>query len=87
MGFLLEAAGGGVRGGVCRQGHRNQSVGGGLRVVRMWPGPGGGGGGGGMVWGWHCWWWGGRGWVLCWLGVGASRRVVRVLRVRVVRSL
>ena len=21
----------------------------------------GGGGGGGMVWGWHCWQWGGRG--------------------------
>ena len=29
----------------------------------------GGGGRGGVVWGWRCWWWGGRGWVLCWLGV------------------
>ena len=27
-----------------------------------------GGGRGGVVWGWRCWWWGGRGWVLCWLG-------------------
>ena len=41
----------------------------------------------GEVWGWHCWWWGGRGWVLCWLRVWASRRVVWVLRVHVVRSL
>ena len=63
MGFLLVAAGGGTRGGACRQGYRNQSVGGGLRVMRLWPGPGGGRGG--MVWGWHCWGWGGRGCVLC----------------------
>ena len=27
-----------------------------------------GGGRGGVVWGWHCWWWAGRGWVLRWLG-------------------
>ena len=44
-------------------------------------------GGGGMVWGRHCWWWGGRGRVLCLTGVWASRRVVWVLRVRAVRSL
>ena len=37
------------------------------------------------MWRWHCWWRGGRGWVLCWLGVWASRRAVWVLRVRVVR--
>ena len=42
---------------------------------------------GGMVWGWHCWLWGGRGWLLCWTEVRASRRVVWVLRVRVVRVL
>ena len=46
-----------------------------------------GGGGGGVVWGWQCWWWLGRGWVLRWLGVWASRWVVWVLRVRAVRSL
>ena len=46
-----------------------------------------GGGWGGVVWGWHCWWWGGRGWVLCWLGVLASLWVVWVLRVCAVRSL
>ena len=40
-----------------------------------------GGGRGGVVWGWRCWWWGGRGWVLCWLGVWASLWVVWVLRV------
>ena len=40
-----------------------------------------------MVWGWHCWWCGGRGWVLCWLGVWASLWVVWVLRVCAVRSL
>ena len=44
-------------------------------------------GGGGIMWGWDCWWRGGRGWVLCWTGVRASRRVVCVLRVRVVRFL
>ena len=37
--------------------------------------------------GWHCWWWGGRGWVLCLLGVWASLWVVWVLRVCAVRSL
>ena len=47
----------------------------------------GGGGRGGVVWGWHCWWWGGRGWVLRWLGVSASGRFVWVLRVRAVRSM
>ena len=46
-----------------------------------------GGGGGVVVWGWHCGWWGGRGWVLCWLGVPASLWVVWVLRVCAVRSL
>ena len=46
-----------------------------------------GGGRGGVVLGWHCWWWGGRGWVLCWLGVWASLWVVWVLRVCAVRSL
>ena len=46
-----------------------------------------GGGRGGVVWGWHCWWLGGRRSVLCWLGVSASSLVVRVLRVRAVRSL
>ena len=40
-----------------------------------------GGGRGGVVRGWRCWWWGGRGWVLCWLGVWASLWVVWVLRV------
>ena len=45
------------------------------------------GGAGGVVWGWHCWWWGGRGWVLCWLVVWASLWVVWVLRVCAVRSL
>ena len=47
-----------------------------------------GGGAGVVVWGWHCWWGGGgRGWVLCWLGVWASLWVVWVLRVCAVRSL
>ena len=45
------------------------------------------GGRGGVVWGWRCWWWGGRGWVLCWLGVWASLWVVWVLRVCAVWSL
>ena len=40
-----------------------------------------GGGRGGVVWGWRFWWWGGRGWVLCWLGVWAPLWVVWVLRV------
>ena len=42
---------------------------------------------GGVVWGWHCLCWGGRGWVLCWLGVWASLWIVWVLRVCAVRSL
>ena len=46
-----------------------------------------GGGGMGVVWEWHCWWWGGRGWVLFWLGVWASLWLVWVLRVCAVRSL
>ena len=45
------------------------------------------GGAGGGAWGWHCWWWGGRGWELCWLRVWASLWVVWVLRVCAVRSL
>ena len=73
------------RGGVCRRGLGLAGVGGGLRMVRLWPGLGGGRGG--MVWGRHCWWSGGRGWVLCWVGVWASRQVVWVLRVRAVRFL
>ena len=86
MGFLLVAAGGGTHGGVCRRGHRNQSAGGGLRVVHLWPGLGGGAEG----------WWcgagtagvrGGRWWVLRRLAVWASRRVVWVLRVRAIQSL
>ena len=47
----------------------------------------GGGGRGGVVWGWNCWWWGGRGWVLHLLGVWASLWAVWMLRVRAVRSL
>ena len=46
-----------------------------------------GGGAGLNVWGWHCWWPGGRGWVLCCPGVWASLWVVSVLRVCAVRSL
>ena len=49
--------------------------------------PGGGGGRGGVVWGWHCWCWGGQGWVLCWLGVWALLWGLWVLRPRAVRSL
>ena len=69
MGFFLVAAGGGTRGGVCQRGLGVAGVGGGLCMVRQWPGPGGGMGGGGMVWGWYRWWRGGRGGVLCWTGV------------------
>ena len=47
----------------------------------------GGGGGGGHGVGTALLVVGGRGWVLCWLGVLASCRVVWVLRVRAVRSL
>ena len=85
MGFLVAAAGGGTRGGVCWRGNRHQSAAGGCRVLRLWPGLGGGRGE--VVWGWHCWWWGGRGWVLRRLGVWASLWVVWVLRVGAVRSL
>ena len=46
-----------------------------------------GGAGVGVVWGWHCWWLGGRGWVLRRLGVRTSLWVVWVLRVRAVRFL
>ena len=82
---LVAVPGGGIRGGVCRRGHRRQLAGAGCRVLRPWPGLGGGRGG--VVWGWHFCWWGGRGWVLCWLGVWASLWVVWVLRVCAVRSL
>ena len=85
MGSLAAAAGGGIRGGMCRRGHRHRLVGAGCRVLCPWPGLGGGRGG--VVWGWRCWWWGGRGWVLCWLGVWASLWVVWVLRVCAVWSL
>ena len=86
MGFLLVAAGGGTRGGVCQRGHRNQSADGSCRVLRLWPGLGGGGGGGGSL-GVALLVVGGLGWVLCWLGDWASLWVVWVLRVRAVRSL
>ena len=85
MGFLLVAAGGGTRGGVCRRGHCNQSAGGGLRVVRLWPGLGGGAGEVGV--GVALLVVGGRGWVLRWSGGWASCQVVLVLRVRAVRYL
>ena len=48
MGLLVGVAGGGTRGGVCRQGHQRQSVGGGCRLLRLWPGPGEGAGEGGV---------------------------------------
>ena len=79
MGSLVAVAGGGIRGGMCRRGHRHRLAGAGCRVLCPWPGLGGGAGGGGV--GWRCWSWGGRGWVLCWLGVWASLWVVWVLRV------
>ena len=85
MGSLVAVAGGGIRGGVCRRGYRRQLAGAGCRVLCPWPGLGGGRGG--VVWGWRCWWWGGRGWVLCWLGVWASLWVVWVLHVCAVRPL
>ena len=47
----------------------------------------GGGAGGGWCGGLRCWWWGGRGWVLCWLGVWASLWVVSVLRVCAMQPL
>ena len=86
MGFLVAVVGGGTGGGLCRRGHQHQLVGEAAAccVCGLVPA---GGRGGGVVWGWHCWWWGGRGWVLCWLGVWASLWVVWVLRVCAVRSL
>ena len=86
MGFLLAAAGGRIRGGVCRRGHRYQSACGGCRVLRLPPGLGGGAVGGGvgvalLVVG------GAGGGLLRWLGVWASLWVVWVLRVRAVRFL
>ena len=85
MGFRLVAVGGGTCGGGCWRGLAVAGAGGDLRVLRLLPGLGGGWGG--MVWGRHYWWWGGRGWVLCWTGVWASRRVVWVLPVRALRFL
>ena len=78
MGSLVAIAGGGIRGGVCRRGYRRRLAGAGCRVLCPWPGLGGGAGGG-VVRRWRCWWLGGRGWVLCWLGVWASLWVVWVL--------
>ena len=48
MGSLVAVAGGGIRGGVCRRGHRRQLAGAGCRVLRPWPGLGGGAGSGGV---------------------------------------
>ena len=48
MGSLAAAAGGGIRGGMCRRGHRHRLVGAGCRVLCPWPGLGGGAGGGGV---------------------------------------
>ena len=45
IGFPFMAAGAGTRGVVCRRGLGLAGVGGGLHVVRQWPGPGGGQGG------------------------------------------
>ena len=82
MGCLLVAAGGRTRGGACRRGHRNQSVGPPCDASAAWSRGGGGWFGASTVGGG-----GGRGRVLCSLGVWASRRVVWVLHVRAVRSL
>ena len=49
MGSLVAVAGGGIRGGVCRRGHRRGLAGAGCRVLRPSPGLRGGGGGGGGV--------------------------------------
>ena len=84
-GFLLVAAGGGTRGGVCRRGLGVLGAGGGPCAVLLQPGFGGGRGG--VVWGRHCWCRAGRGRVLCWMGGWASCRVAWVLRVRAVGSL
>ena len=86
VGFPVAVAGGGTRPGVCQQGHRHQLAGAGCRVLRPWLGLGRGGGGG-VVWGWHCWWGGGRGRVLCRLGVWASLWIVWMLRECALRSL
>ena len=85
MGFLVAVAGGGIRGGVCPRGHRRQLAGAGCRVLRPWPGLGAGAGGGGV--GVALLVMGGRGWVLCPLGVLASLWVVWVLCVCAVRSV
>ena len=82
MSFPLVAAGGGICSGVCRRGLGVAGVGGGLRLMRQWPGPSGRARGDGvrvalLVAGV-------RGWVLCWTGVWASCWVVWVLRVRAV---
>ena len=85
MGLLLVAAGGGTRGGVCWQGLGSAGDGGGLGVVRLWPGLWVGAGGDGVrapllvV--------GGAGGLLCRTGVLASRLVVWVLCVCAVRFL
>ena len=39
------------------------------------------------MWGWHCWWRGGRGWVLCWMEVWVSCWVLWAMCVRLVRVL
>ena len=85
MAFPLAAAGWGARGGLCRREVGVLGVGGGLCVVCRCSGPGGGWGGDGvelelMVAG-------GRDWVLGWMGVWASRRVLWALCVRAVRVL
>ena len=56
MGFVLAAARGEIRGGVCRREHCNQSP----AACCVCGLVSGRGGGMGLVWGWHCWWWGGR---------------------------
>ena len=48
MGSLVAVAGGGIRGGMCRRGHRHRLAGAGCRVLCPWPGLGGGAGGGGV---------------------------------------
>ena len=48
LGFLVAVAGGGIRGAVCRRGHRRQLAGAGCCVLRPRPGLGGGAGGSGV---------------------------------------
>ena len=78
MGSLVAVAGGGIRGGMCRRGYRHRLAGAGCRVLCPWPGLAGGVVG---CVGVALLVVGGRGWVLCWLGVWASLWVVWVLRV------